>query len=66
MSGGRLKTMEGREGGVKCESGVVVAGGLTFGGFLIGLVRSIVFGLYAGWLFPVIYNGLSRRWAAGK
>ncbi len=39
---------------------------LTFGGFVIGLVWSIIYGLYAGWLFAVIYNGLNKRWAAGK
>ena len=35
---------------------------LTFGGFLIGLVWSIVYGLYAGWLFSVVYNWLYKRW----
>jgi hypothetical protein len=37
---------------------------LTFGGFLIGLVWSFVYGLYAGWLFSVVYNWLHRRWGA--
>ena len=39
---------------------------LTVGGFVIGLGWSIVYGLYAGWLFSVIYNRLNKRWAAGK
>jgi hypothetical protein len=37
---------------------------LTFGGFLIGLGWTIVYGVYAGWLFAAIYNRLSKRWAA--
>jgi hypothetical protein len=39
---------------------------LTLGGFVIGLAWSVVYGLYAGWLFATIYNRLSRRWAAGR
>ncbi len=39
---------------------------LTFGGFVIGFVWSFVYGLYAGWLFCVIYNRLSRRREAAR
>ena len=39
---------------------------LTVSGFVIGLMWSIVFGLYVGWLFSKIYNGLHKRWAAGR
>jgi uncharacterized protein DUF5676 len=39
---------------------------LTVGGFVIGLGWSIVYGLYAGWLFSVLYNGLNKRWTAAK
>jgi hypothetical protein len=36
---------------------------LTFGGFLIGLVESFLYGAYAGIVFVPIYNALAKRWA---
>lgn len=36
---------------------------LTPGGFVIGLVESFLYGVYAGLVFTPIYNGLSKRWA---
>ena len=35
---------------------------LTAGGFVIGLVESFLYGVYAGLVFTPIYNALSRRW----
>lgn len=35
---------------------------LTLGGFVIGLVESFLYGVYAGLVFAPIYNGLSKRW----
>lgn len=34
---------------------------LTFGGFLIGLVESFLYGAYAGLVFVPIYNFVARR-----
>ncbi len=39
---------------------------VTFGGFLIGLAWTAVYGLYAGWLFSIVHNWLYKRWGAGK
>jgi len=39
---------------------------LTWSGFLIGLAWSLAYGLYAGWLFSVIYNWVSRKWGAAQ
>ena len=36
---------------------------LTLPGFLLGLVESFLYGVYAGLVFVPIYNFLSRRWA---
>lgn len=36
---------------------------LTPGGFLIALVESFLYGVYAGLVFTPIYNALARRWA---
>jgi len=36
---------------------------LTPVGFVIGLVESFLYGVYAGLVFGPIYNMLSRRWA---
>ncbi len=35
---------------------------LTFTGFLIGLVQSFLYGVYAGIVFVPIHNWLARRW----
>lgn len=35
---------------------------LTFGGFVLGLVESSLYGVYAGLVFTPIYNALSKRW----
>lgn len=35
---------------------------LTFGGLLIGLVESFLYGAYAGLVFVPIYNALVKRW----
>lgn len=37
---------------------------LTFGGFLLGLVESFLYGVYAGLVFGWIYNTLWKRWGA--
>ena len=34
---------------------------LTWWGFLLGLVESFLYGVYAGLVFCPIYNGLNRR-----
>ncbi len=38
---------------------------LTPAGFLIGLVESFLYGVYAGLVFCPIYNALWRRWGTG-
>ena len=35
---------------------------LTWWGFLLGLVESFLYGVYAGLVFVPIYNFLQRRW----
>lgn len=35
---------------------------LTFPGFLLGLVESFLYGVYAGLVYSPIYNALHRRW----
>lgn len=35
---------------------------LTFGGFLLGLGESFLYGAYVGLVFVPIYNALHRRW----
>ncbi|TFH66019.1 MAG: hypothetical protein E4G90_05410 [Gemmatimonadales bacterium] len=35
---------------------------LTLPGFLIGLVESFLYGVYAGLVFTPIHNRLARRW----
>lgn len=35
---------------------------LTWGGFLLGLAESFLYGAYAGFVFAPIYNWLHRRW----
>ncbi len=37
---------------------------LTWWGFLLGLVESFLYGIYAGLVFCPIYNWLYRRWGA--
>jgi hypothetical protein len=37
---------------------------LTLTGFLIGLVESFLYGVYAGLVFVPIHNALAKRWAA--
>ena len=40
---------------------------LTWWGFLLGLVESFAYGVYAGMVFVPIYNFFQRRWgAAGR
>ncbi len=36
---------------------------LSFGSFLLGLVESFLYGVYAGLVYVPLYNGLHRRWA---
>ena len=36
---------------------------LTVSGFLLGLVESFLYGVYAGLVFVPVYNFLHRRWA---
>ena len=35
---------------------------LTWWGFLLGLVESFLYGIYAGLVFVPIYNAVNRRW----
>jgi hypothetical protein len=35
---------------------------LSFGGFILGLIESFLYGAYIGIVFVPIYNFLSRRW----
>lgn len=37
---------------------------LTLMGFLLGLVESFLYGVYAGLVFVPIHNFLARRWGA--
>jgi hypothetical protein len=37
---------------------------LTWWGFLLGLVESFLYGVYAGLVFCPVYNWLYRRWGA--
>ena len=38
---------------------------LTLGGFVLGLLESFLYGVYAGLVFVPIHNALSRRWNTG-
>jgi len=35
---------------------------LTFGGFVLGLVESFLYGIYAGIVFVPIYNFFLKKW----
>lgn len=35
---------------------------LTFGGFVLGLIESFLYGAYAGIVFVPVYNVFMRRW----
>jgi len=35
---------------------------LTFGGFVLGLVESFLYGIYIGIVFVPIYNFIYRKW----
>ena len=35
---------------------------ISVGAFVLGLIESFLFGVYAGWLLAVIHNFLARRW----
>jgi len=37
---------------------------LTFGGFILGLVESFLYGIYIGIVFVPVYNFFHRRWCA--
>jgi hypothetical protein len=37
---------------------------LTFGGFVLGLIESFLYGAYAGLVYVPIHNALTRRWGA--
>ncbi len=37
---------------------------LTWWGFLLGLVQSFLYGIYAGLVYVPIYNLLNRRWGS--
>lgn len=37
---------------------------LTLGGFILGLLESFLYGVFAGFVFVPIYNALSRRWSS--
>lgn len=36
---------------------------LSLGSFVLGLVESFLYGVYAGLVYVPLYNGLHRRWA---
>ncbi|MCW5641477.1 MAG: hypothetical protein KIT63_05220 [Rhodoferax sp.] len=38
---------------------------LTWSGFLIGLVESFLYGVYAGMVYVPVYNFFKRRWDNG-
>lgn len=38
---------------------------LTFGGFILGLAESFLYGVYVGVVFVPIYNFMCRRWGQG-
>jgi len=35
---------------------------LTFGGFLLGLAESFLYGVYIGLVFVPVYNFINKRW----
>ncbi len=35
---------------------------ITFGGFILGLIESFLYGVYIGMVFVPIYNFINRRW----
>lgn len=35
---------------------------LTFGGFILGLIESFLYGVYIGIIFVPVYNFINRRW----
>lgn len=35
---------------------------LTFGGFILGLIESFLYGVYVGIVFMPIYNFFNRKW----
>lgn len=35
---------------------------LTFGGFILGLIESFLYGAYIGIVFVPIYNFINKRW----
>ncbi|MDI6800991.1 MAG: DUF5676 family membrane protein [Thermodesulfovibrionales bacterium] len=37
---------------------------LTFGGFILGLVESFLYGVYAGIVFVPVYNFISKKFGA--
>lgn len=39
---------------------------LTFGGFLLGLIESFLYGAYIGIVFVPIYNFINRRWGQNE
>ncbi len=39
---------------------------LTFGGFVLGLIESFLYGVYIGVVFVPIYNFINRKWGRAK
>jgi len=39
---------------------------LTFGGFILGLIESFLWGVYAGLVFVPIYNFFFKKWVVNK
>ena len=39
---------------------------LTFGGFVLGLAESFLYGVYVGLVFVPIYNFINRKWGQTK
>lgn len=37
---------------------------ITFGGFILGLIESFLYGVYIGMVFVPIYNFIKKRWGA--
>ena len=39
---------------------------LTFWGFILGLIESLLYGIYIGIVFVPIYNFINKRWGLKK
>ncbi len=39
---------------------------ISWGSFVLGLVETFVFGMYAGWLLASLHNFFARRWGTTR